>query len=68
MSSVSSTSLLFGKSLIVLRSQQTWAIPQKELTAAVMSGELINNTCNALQQKSIFGVISESCDPIDYKL
>ena len=42
--SVSRTSFLFGKIRIVLRSQQTWAIARKELTADVMSGELINNT------------------------
>ena len=42
--SVSRTSFVFGKIRIVLRSQQAWAIARKELTAAVMSGELINNT------------------------
>ena len=56
---VSSTSFVFGKCRIVQCNQQTWAIARKELIATVMSRELTNNTCNALQQKSIFGVISE---------
>ena len=44
-----STSLVFGKSRIVLRNQQTWAIARKELIAALLSVELMNSACDALQ-------------------
>ena len=39
----------FGKSRIVLRGQQNWAIARKELVAAVLSAELMKSAIDALQ-------------------
>jgi len=44
-----SVSFVFGKSRVVLRNQQNWAIARKELVAAVMSAELMKAASDALQ-------------------
>ena len=46
---ISCVSFVFGKSRIVLRSQQNWAIARKELVAAVTSVELMKSASDALQ-------------------
>ena len=46
---MSSASFVFGKSRVVLQNQKNWAIARKELTAALMSVELIKSACDALQ-------------------
>ena len=44
---ISCVSFVFGKSHIVLRSQQNWAIARKELVAAVTSVELMKSASDA---------------------